>query len=257
MCTIAVAYRSHPEYPLIIAANRDEFYDRPTAPIDFWEDCPDILAGRDLKGGGTWLGVNRKGKIAALTNFREPGGLYGNGISRGFLVSDFLAKDMEAEAYLKNVAALKNDYGGFNLLAGTADCLFWYSNRGGAITKLTAGIHALSNHLLDTPWPKVETVRRKLSDIIGGPGRIDPEALFDMLADRSHPVDAALPDTGVGKTWERMLSPVFITSSVYGTRCSSVILVDYSGKLIFCERSFDLNAKGDTRCFELQTDKPF
>lgn len=253
MCTIAVAYRSHPEYPLVIAANRDEFYDRPTAPIGFWEDCPDILAGRDLKGGGTWLGVNRKGKIAALTNFREPGGMNHNGMSRGFLVSDFLSKDMEAKAYLEDVAARKNDYGGFNLLAGTAGRLFWYSNRGGGITKLTPGIHALSNHLLDTPWPKVETVRRKLADILQDDEHIEPEALFEMLADRRRPDDTALPDTGVGKTWERMLSPVFITSSVYGTRCSSVIRVDNSGKLLFCERNFDAHPEGDTRCFELQT----
>lgn len=252
MCLIAIAYRVHPAYPLIIAANRDEFYDRPTAPLDFWPDHPDILAGRDLKNHGTWLGVNTQGKVAAVTNYREPDAKPDTGISRGRLVSDFLAGKTPAENYLDTIAGQKDAYSGFNLIAGKADRLLWYSNRGGVITIIDPGIHAVSNHLLDTPWPKTETIRQGMAAVVGAQGEIDPEEIFSLLADTTRPPDEQLPDTGIGPDWERTLSPVFITSSIYGTRCSSVIRVDTAGNILFCERTFDPSKNSETRCFEIQ-----
>ncbi len=254
MCIIAIAYRVHPEYPLVVAANRDEFYDRPTAPLHYWEDQPDILAGRDLKNHGTWLGINKRGKVAAVTNYREPGAKPGSGISRGFLVRDYLARDVPPAAYLEHIETRKDAYGGFNLIVGSAGSLFWYSNRGGGITQINPGIHGLSNRLLNTPWPKVEKAREGLARIVDEKDAIDPEALFSMLKDSSRPPDDKLPDTGIDRQWERTLSPVFITSDIYGTRCSSVILVDASGKTAFHERTFVQSEPGETRSFVLHTE---
>lgn len=251
MCIIAIAYRVHPAYPLVIAANRDEFYSRPTAPLDYWKDNPDILAGRDLKSHGTWLGMNKKGKIAAVTNFREPGKTIESGISRGFLVKNYLEDDTPPDIYLESVAARKNEYSGFNLMAGDTDSLFWYSNRGNGIKKIKTGIHGLSNRLLNTPWPKVEKIRKGISRIVEQNNEIEPETLFTLLTDTVRPPDEMLPDTGIGRLWEQILSPVFVTSDGYGTRCSSVILRDTTGKVLFCERSFDSSGTVDTRCFTL------
>lgn len=251
MCIIAIAYRVHPAYPLVIAANRDEFYSRPTAPLGYWKDNPDILAGRDLKSHGTWLGMNKKGEIAAVTNFREPGKTIESGISRGFLVKNYLEDDTSPDIYLESVAARKNEYSGFNLVAGNIDSLFWYSNRGNGIKKIEPGIHGLSNRLLNSPWPKVEKIRMGISHIVEQHSEIEAETLFTLLTDTARPPDEMLPDTGIGRRWEQILSPVFVTSDVYGTRCSSVILVDTAGKVLFCERSFDLSNSVDTRCFTL------
>jgi len=255
MCLIAIAYQVHPDYPLIVAANRDEFYNRPTAPLDFWSDHPDILAGRDLQGHGTWLGVNRAGRIAAVTNYREPQFKSIENRSRGFLVSEFLAGNDSPDAYLEQVTARKDDYGGFNLIVGDTGGLWWYSNRGDALVKLPRGIHAISNRALNTPWPKVERTRERLSKLIGH-SRIDPESVFAMLYDRSRPPDELLPDTGVGLDWERLLSPPFVTSAIYGTRSSSVVLFQQTGTLEFLERTFEpvageLAVK-ETRRFQLQ-----
>ena len=253
MCIIAVAYRIHPSYPVIIAANRDEFYSRPTAPLHFWDDKPDILAGRDLQSHGTWLGVNKQGKIAAVTNYRDPESQGDAGISRGRLVSDYLAENSSPVAYLEKIAAQKDQYNGFNLVAGTVDSLFWYSNRGGGIKKITQGIHAISNHLLNTSWPKVEKIKQGMADIISDNKAIDREIVFGLLKDRSIPPDELLPDTGIEKSWERVLSPVFIASETYGTRCSSLITIDNYGKIMFSERTFDYTQPVKTLCFELDT----
>lgn len=255
MCIIAIAYRVHPAYPLIIAANRDEFYSRPTAPLHFWPDHPEILAGRDLKSYGTWLGVNKKGKIAAVTNFREPDANRNNGISRGGLTTDYLAADVHAADYLQRIAARKDEYSGFNLIAGTTDSLLWYSNRGGGITEIEPGVHGLSNHLLNTPWPKVEKIRETVSARIGKKNEIDPEDFFGLLSDDARFPDEMLPETGIGKTWESILSPIFIKSDIYGTRCSSVITVAASGKIRFCERRYDTSKSDDTRCFDMYPGK--
>ena len=256
MCIIAIAYRVHPAYPLVIASNRDEFYDRPTAPLEYWDTHPEILAGRDLKSFGTWLGVNKNGKIAAVTNYREPSATNNAGKSRGALVFDFLADDIPADAYLKRIEDQKNKFNGFNLIAGTVNGLFWYSNRNSGITALSPGIQAISNNLLNTPWPKVEKIRQGFSAIIRNDTPIDPDTLFDLLKDQSRPPDAQLPDTGIGKTWEKVLSPVFIKSEIYGTRCSSVILIDNAGNVLFCERTFEAGETAFTRCFDFISADP-
>ncbi len=260
MCLIAIATQIHPRYPLIVAANRDEFYQRPTSPVAYWPDHPNLLAGRDLQGGGTWLGMTTTGRIAAITNFRDPASIAAvatspPGRSRGLLVSDFLAGDQYPETYLKNLKNVGTDHVGFNLVAGDIHQLWWYSNKSPDIVRITPGIHAISNHLLDTPWPKTRKVMSGLDKICRQNNEIDVETIFSLLADTIRPPDAELPDTGVGLEWERMLSSVFVSSDIYGTRSSAVILVHASGHITFAERTFKPRADGpvidQTRSFEI------
>ncbi|QXE87300.1 NRDE family protein [Geomonas nitrogeniifigens] len=239
MCTLLLAYRAHPAYRLVIAANRDEYYQRPTEPARFWEDAPHIFAGRDLVHGGTWLGVTATGRIAALTNYRDPGDPHRHGpSSRGRLVSGFLAEEAGAEEYLARLRESGIAYGGYNLLVGDSERLLCYSNKSDRVLPIEPGIHGLSNHLLDTPWPKVRCGKDGLARLLSR-GHVEPEELFALLADETHPADQELPDTGVGLELERMLSPIFIRSAQYGTRSSTVLLVDHEGKAVFIERGFD------------------
>lgn len=240
MCLITLAYRRHPDYPLVFAANRDEFYARPTAPAAFWEDAPDVLAGRDLQAGGTWCGVTRNGRIAAVTNFRDLRNLRPDAPSRGDLVAGFLRGSEHPEAYLARVAAEAARYNGFNLLVGDLAGLYYFSNQEGDIRALQPGVYGLSNHLLDTPWPKVVRARERLDTVVRGPS-LSPEPLFDLLADEHRAGDETLPDTGVGLDLERVLSSVFIRSPQYGTRTSTVFWIDRRGTLAFEERTHALN----------------
>jgi uncharacterized protein with NRDE domain len=237
MCLIFVAVDSHPNYRIVIAANRDEFYDRPSAPASFWPDAPHLLAGRDLQAGGTWLGVTKTGRIAALTNYRDPEPNRTKAPSRGKLVSNFLLSREKPVSFLEKISANAHRYNGFNLLVGQSTNLYYYSNRAEGIQPLGPGIHSLSNHLLDTPWPKVEKGKQALSSLLTGES-VDPESLFRFLLDRSAAPDGLLPDTGVGLEMERMLSPIFISSPGYGTRSSTVILLDRTGEVTFIEKSF-------------------
>jgi uncharacterized protein with NRDE domain len=238
MCLILFAWKVLPDFPLVLAANRDEFYERPSAPADFWEDAPDLLAGRDLRDGGTWLGVTREGRVAALTNYRDPASLKTGAPSRGILVSDYLRGRENPEAYLGRIAPEADCFNGFNLLVGDADELLCFSNRG-ARERLQPGIYGLSNHLLDTPWPKVAQGKSALKALLQAEKGVAPEALFALLADRTRPPDDRLPDTGVGLEWERVLSPLFIESPAYGTRSSTVLLIDRDGCMTFIERVFN------------------
>ncbi len=238
MCLILFAHDIHPRYRLVLAANRDEFYERPTQPLTAWDDQPGILAGRDLRGGGTWLGITRSGRLAAVTNYRDPRSILSAAPSRGFLVSDFLAGNEPAERYLSRMAAEADRYNGFNLIVGDPFGLWYFSNHGDGIHRIEPGIYGLSNHLLDTDWPKVKKGRADLQQLMeeGQAAHIEP--MLTLLADRTVASDDALPDTGVGLPWERLLSPIFITSRTYGTRSSSVIRVSRSGEVTFVERSF-------------------
>ena len=238
MCLILIAYQVHPRYPLVLAANRDEFYPRPTAGAAFWPDAPHILAGRDLVHQGTWLGMTRGGRFAALTNYRDPHETKRNAPSRGELASGFLRSDTPSGDYLERLRAEAGAYHGYNLLFGELDDLYCYSNKSGEAMKLAPGIHGLSNHLLDTPWPKVVRGKESLAKVVRSTG-ISREDLFAVLADRTQAVDELLPDTGVGLVWERMLSSIFITSESYGTRSSTVLLIDVNRKVSFVERSFN------------------
>lgn len=239
MCLILLAIKSHPSYKLIIAANRDEYYERPTAAADFWADNPDILAGKDLRAGGTWLGITRKGRIGAITNYRDPASLKKGSPSRGNLVRDYLTGRKNPVDFLAGLGKNAGRHNGFNLIVGDKDALYWYSNRGEGTRYLTPGIYGLSNHLLDTPWPKVTRAKEIFKKLLTNKKDPSPDALFTILADQTTPDDKSLPDTGVGLEWERMLSPIFITSKIYGTRSSTLIMIDKSNRVTFMERSFD------------------
>lgn len=238
MCLILFSLDRHPRYPLIIAANRDESYRRPSTPLAFWPDAPHIAGGRDLEGGGTWLGVARDGRWAALTNYRQAGSYHVGAPSRGRLVADYLLDDVGPDAYIEAVRAAGERYNGFNLLVGRGTEVYYCSNRGDRIARVPAGSHGLSNHLLDTPWPKVALGRRLLDALPDDSQATLTEMLMRGLQGRSTALDAELPDTGVGLERERMLSPPFIVSESYGTRASTVLLVDRSGGVSMVEQSF-------------------
>jgi uncharacterized protein with NRDE domain len=238
MCLIFVSINQHPRYKLIVAANRDEFYNRKTAPAHFWNDEPNILGGRDLEAGGTWLGVNKNGKVSMITNYRDPKNINLAAPSRGKLVSDFLANEEDGKEYLKSIQHPET-YNGFNLITGTADALYYFSNYREGITEMKAGLFGLSNHLLDTPWPKVKKGKTLMSEILTQP--FTSNDLFGLLYNESIASDDLLPDTGVGLERERALSSMFIKSPGYGTRCSTVILVDHENHLKLSERVYDLS----------------
>lgn len=253
MCLLLFSYRQHPQYPLVLAANRDEFYPRPTAPAAFWDDAPHVLAGRDLKGGGTWMGVSRSGRIAALTNYREWPGYDPEAPSRGALVADFLTGDAAPQAYLEALAPTADAYNGFNLIVGTATDLWYFSNREEEVRALAPGLYGLSNHLLDTPWPKVVRGKAALAHALQQ-DRPDPEVLLALLRDTTCAPEGELPETGVGLEKERMLSPMFITSPSYGTRLSTVLLADAEGTLTFVEQTHAVGgAEAGTQSYEIQS----
>lgn len=243
MCLILIARDCHPRYRLILAANRDEFHDRPTTPAAFWTHAPQVLAGRDLRGGGTWLGVTRGGRLAAVTNYRDPASLRADAPSRGALVSDFLTGSSDGRGYLTALARKGGDYNGFNLVVWDGDALAWYANRGPGIETVPPGIHGISNALLDTDWPKVDLGMHLMKRWIDSSDRPDTESGFALLGDRTPASDHRLPKTGVGLEWERLLSPMFVTSPVYGTRASTLVLVDRKGGIELAERSFGPDGK--------------
>lgn len=238
MCLILFAYHMHPEYKLVLVGNRDEFYKRPTRPLGFWQDHPHILAGRDLEGGGTWLGVTRTGRIAAITNYRDPAPLKTGAPSRGLILAHYLASSPPAHVYLNEISKEGHHYNGFNLLMADAKGLYYYSNRGQAAVKLPPGLYGLSNHLLDTAWPKVTWGKRRLEALVRGKNGVEIESFFRLLTDRTVPPRERLPDTGVGPKWERLLAPMFIASRTYGTRSSSLLFVSHAGRISFAERTY-------------------
>lgn len=238
MCLILFAHQAHRNYPLILAANRDEAYARPAAPAAFWDDHPHIYGGRDLEKGGTWLGLALSGRIAAVTNYRNRTGGRSAPLSRGALVSGFLANEADSVAYLERVKAQGEQYKGFILIAGDLEALYWVSNRGPGVEKIPPGVHGLSNHLLNTPWPKLKRSKQAMEALLGAGEAELAARLFEILADRSEAPDHELPDTGVGLQRERALSPIFISGDGHGTRASTVILVDNDREALFIERSF-------------------
>jgi uncharacterized protein with NRDE domain len=239
MCLILFGFRAHRHFPLVVAANRDEHYSRPAAAAGFWADYPDIYAGRDLEKGGTWMGINTNGRFAAITNYRE--GLSGPAAprSRGELVSGFLISNATAPDFFSKAAQSANDYNPFSMIAGNLDALSFYSNRSNGVTPITPGMHGLSNHLLDTPWPKVVT---GTAAVAATRDLDDPDAisamLFAMLAEHKSAQDLELPDTGISRQRERELSPPFISGEHYGTRTSTVLLVHASGDVFVHEKRF-------------------
>jgi uncharacterized protein with NRDE domain len=248
MCLILLAWQSHPDYPLVVAANRDEFFSRRTAEADFWDDAPNVLAGRDLEAGGTWLGVARSGRFAALTNYRDPSRNKTGAPSRGELVSRFLKGGTTPRTYLAELESVANRYNGFNLVFGDLDGLWCFSNCGEGEQALAPGVYGLSNHLLDTPWPKVARGKSALGAALQA--LPDEAPLFALLRDDRIAPDEALPRTGVSLEWERLLSAAFISSPGYGTRSATVLLRDRSGRMRFIEQGFRQDASpGERREF--------
>lgn len=239
MCLIFLSVNDHSQYKLIIAANRDEFYQRKTAPANYWSDHPQILGGRDLEAHGTWMAMNKNGRIAMVTNYRDLKHLKAVAPSRGALVSNFLLTDNSPEHYLEQLLPTTHNYNGYNLIVGSAEELWYQSNYREGILKISSGLHGLSNHLLDSPWPKVmrgiDKMKNALADVV-----VSPTTLFELLLDDQLALDSQLPDTGIGIERERMLSSMFIKSPGYGTRCSTVVLVDKNDHVYFAERVYDL-----------------
>ena len=249
MCLISLSWRAHPRYELVLAANRDEFHDRPTAAAGWWADAPGVFGGRDLSQGGGWLAASRQRRLAAVTNVRRMVQPDANAPSRGALVADFMRGTQSAAEFAKRLRGRAEAYAGFNLLLYDGNALIYATNHDGYCSeKLEPGIHAVSNAALDTPWPKLVRLRQRMQRWHEQPAP-SPDELFSALADAEVAADAALPDTGVGLELERLLSPAFIRGPQYGTRASSVLLLAADGELQFNERRFGPNgsALGETR----------
>ena len=234
MCLIVFAWRPGHAQPLVVAANRDEFYARPSLPLAPWPEAPQVYAGRDLEAGGTWLGVGANGRFAALTNIRDPHRPPGRK-SRGDLVARFLTGEMPIDDYLADVVDRSLEYGGFNLLVGNPHELWHFNQRESEAVMLAPGVYGLSNAGLDTPWPKLLKARAALSEVLDDP---QPQALLALLNDAQTAPFAELPDTGVGLATETLLSSVFIASQSYGTRASTALIVQADGTRHIVERSF-------------------
>ncbi|GAC14882.1 NRDE family protein [Aliiglaciecola lipolytica] len=239
MCILFIAVEQHPDYPLIIAANRDEFYQRETAQSKFWDDNEQVLAGRDLEAGGTWMGMNKNGRLCALTNVRDPQKILTNATSRGYLVSEFLTNQDSQLSYLAKLQESKHQYNGYNLMFGQWNNLWVYNNHTDKLAKLTAGVYGLSNADLDSPWPKINQGVNKLKEHCQQAQALNTDKLFAILLDQTQARDELLPKTGVPIDWERKLSSIFIQSPDYGTRSSTLLLVNKNKHVTWLEHTFD------------------
>jgi len=236
MCLVVVAFNVQPDFPLVVAANRDEFHARPTQNAGWWPDQPDIVAGRDLQAGGTWLGLHRAGRFATITNFRDAKTRRAKFRSRGHLVTEFLLSEQSPLDYLHSISP--DDYAGFNLLVADSECLAYLSNRGGGVRELPAGVYGLSNATLDTPWEKVERSKSRLGEILAN-GNANETQLLRLLDDRKKgPVNEVKSDRLPFDTAHAITAP-FIVTPEYGTRCSSIVRADDSGRWLLLERRFD------------------
>jgi uncharacterized protein with NRDE domain len=242
MCLLLFGIKVSESFPFILAANRDEFYQRPTAAMDFWPENRSILAGKDLECGGTWFGINTRGRFAALTNYRDLSSLKTQAPSRGNIIVKFLESKDSIPDFLDRLKPESARYNGFNLLAGDCHTQYWFSNQTQAITAVSPGIHGISNHLLDTPWPKVTTGKDALARVIdAAPSNaetLDANTFFELLSDTTPPADTLLPETGVGLEWERLLAPMFIKSPTYGTRSSIAMGINPQGEIQVTERTY-------------------
>ena len=256
MCLIFISIKHNPAYKLIVAGNRDEFYNRPTAAAGYWEDAPGVLAGRDLEAGGTWMGVTRTGKISMLTNYRDPQHIDPRAPSRGQLVSDFLKGTDSAEQYLKALETHGKQFNGFNLLVGNSHELWYYSNYKHGIEKLTPGFYGISNRLLESPWPKVLKGKQKLKPLFEDPS-LDHGGILEALYDDEKAPYDQLPETGLSQTREHALSSMFIKTENYGSRCSTVVSIDMNDTLVFSERVYNTSDfSSTTKTFSMKIQPP-
>jgi uncharacterized protein with NRDE domain len=240
MCLLVLAWQVHPRYKLVVAANRDEFHERPTAAMAKWPPPDDLIAGRDLRAGGTWLAMDRGRRFGIVTNFRELQRPAPGAPSRGNLIPGYLRNPAATPRYLQELEPTAAAYSGFNLLLADRESLWYVSNRADRFAQpLPPGIYGLSNELLDTPWPKLQRVRQRFDPLLTQPGEVPKGELFAMLADPTQAgVDETLPETGLSPEWEQLLSSPFISMEDYGTRCSTVVMVETSGAVTLTERRF-------------------
>ncbi len=242
MCLISIAYQCHPKYKLILLANRDEFYQRPTKEAHWWEEDNSVFGGKDLQAGGSWLSVSKKGKIGAITNYRMPSRVIKNKTSRGQILGDYMLSDHEEKNYIDKISSSAENYEGYNLLFGSQDKLYHYSNINQKLTTINPGIHALSNHLLNTPWPKVEKAKKVMDELIESGNVFDVDTAFTLFSDKQIAPDDQLPYTGIGLNYERYLSSIFIDIPQYGTRATTLLLIDNKNQVFFEEREYVLKS---------------
>lgn len=255
MCILFIAVAQHPKFPLIIAANRDEFHARPTQISEFWQQPSTLLAGRDLEAGGTWMGVTRNGRISALTNIRDPKRNVENAVSRGGLVTSYLTSSISNQRYTEELIETAEQYNGYNLLFGDIRSLNLsvFNNHTGQSQNMTPGYYGLSNASLDTPWPKIERGKLALADYCETHQDLYTDALFALLADQTKAENHMLPDTGVPSEWEKQLSSIFIQGETYGTRTSTLLFVDHDANLFWQEKTFNPSGKETAdRTFEFK-----
>ena len=236
MCLINFSFQQHPDYPFLLAGNRDEFYARPTAPLHWWEDEPNVLAGRDLKDGGTWMGINKAGKFAALTNYRDLNNIRNDAPSRGIIAQQFLNGALPLEEMHRFLKTRGRRFNGFNLIYGDQDELYYYSNVNDTVRQLHPGIYGLSNALLDTPWPKVINSKSAFTRLTEN--TVNPDQIIEMLHNTDTVADDQLPHTGVEPEWEKRLSAMFITSPEYGTRLTTFVSIRAGGHVIYREKGY-------------------
>ncbi len=237
MCLIVFAYRAVPGQELVLLANRDEFLHRPAIRMSWWDHQPQVLAGRDLEAGGTWMGINRRGSWSAITNYREPGRMIPNAPSRGHLVSSYLEENITPLSFVNSVAKSADRYNGYNLLCGAGEELVYFSNRNGKEPqRLRPGIYGLSNAFLDTPWPKVEKAKRQFYEATKE-GRVVQADLQSIMRDTDPAPDPELPHTGVPPEVEKGLSSPFIhiPSMNYGTRLTTLLTISDVGDIQMTE----------------------
>ncbi len=254
MCLIFLSYKQHKEYPLVILANRDEFYKRPTLPANYWEENPNILGGKDLEGGGTWMGITRKGYFAMLTNYRDIANIKPYAPTRGKLVSDYLAGEFNPKEYLKALSKSGDLYNGYSLIAGSFNDPWYYSNYGNKIAQLGTGLYGLSNALLNSKWPKIESGKAALAPLLSK-ATLNKGALFDVMVNQQQADDNNLPSTGLPLDKERAISPLFIHIEGYGTRCTTLITVSKEGIVDFTERQYSNGiATGEENHYSFRVD---
>jgi len=252
MCLILFSWKNHTVYKLILAANRDEFYTRPTKKAGFWEDHPHILGGRDLEAGGTWLGLTKEGRFTAITNYRDPSIKKENAPSRGALTTDFLNGDESPADYLDRINKHGDQYYGFNLLVGDGEELWYYSNINREARELVSGSYGLSNALLDTAWPKLDLGHQLFKDSISN-GKPDENSLLEILENNHKPDDEKLPSTGVPYEWEKAISSMFIETETYGTCCSTILMIDHQNRARFVEKTYPVGKRiGGTEQYEIE-----
>ena len=248
MCLLVLAWRAHPRYRLVVAANRDEFHARPAAPLAPWTDLAGVIGGRDLQANGAWLAVDARRRVGIVTNFREFGRRRRSAPSRGGLIPGFLSQDAAPGAYLKSLDTDAPGYAGFNLLLADRDSLWYATNRAEQFAReLPPGVYGLSNEFLDTPWPKLVRVRARFTAALdadaAAPGAGFADALFALLADReTAPVDS-LPAGDLSPEWARKLSAPFVLDATFGTRCSTVLTISTDDTLRIAERRFDTHGE--------------